>query len=112
MLDGYRFRLYLNPEQQQTLLRWIGCQRLIYNAKVQEDRYFRRFQRRMVGTAGEKVPVDRFNTLILDNTRTTRPGASPGTISRARARGLWPGPIHEEFRNLALGCIGEYMCLN
>ena len=33
----------------------------------------------------------RFNTLILDNTRTTRPGASLGTISRARARGLWPG---------------------
>ena len=31
----------------------------------------------------------RFNTLILDNTRTTRPGASLGTISRAR--GLWPG---------------------
>ncbi len=34
---------------------------------------------------------DRFNTLILDNTRTTRPGASLGTISRAMARGLWPG---------------------
>ena len=58
MLDGYRFRLYPNPEQQQTLLRWIGCQRLIYNAKVQEDRYFRRFAQRMVGTAGQPVPVD------------------------------------------------------
>ncbi len=69
MLDGYRFRLYLNPEQQQTLLRWIGCQRLIYNAKVQEDRYFRRFQRRMVGTAGEKVPVDqRYRQFITERT--------------------------------------------
>ena len=58
MLDGYRFRLYPTPEQQQTLLRWIGCQRLIYNAKVQEDRYFRRFAQRMVGTAGQPVPVD------------------------------------------------------
>ncbi len=58
MLDGYRFRLYLTPEQQQTLLRWIGCQRLIYNAKVQEDRYFRRFAQRMVGTAGQPIPVD------------------------------------------------------
>ncbi len=58
MLNGYRFRLYPNLEQEQILLRWIGCQRLIYNAKVQEDRYDRRFQQRMVGTAGMEVPVD------------------------------------------------------
>ena len=59
MLDGDRFRRYLNnPEQPQTLLRWIGCQRLIDHAKVQEDRYFRRFAQRMVGTAGQPVPVD------------------------------------------------------
>ena len=58
MLNGYRFRLYPNLEQEQILLRWIGCQRLIYNAKVQEDRYYRRFQQRMVGTAGMEVPVD------------------------------------------------------
>ena len=50
--------MYPDKAQAQTLLQWIGCQRLIYNAKVQEDRYFRRFQRRMVGTAGEKVPID------------------------------------------------------
>ena len=58
MLNGYKFRLYPNPEQQQILPRWIGCQRLIYNAKVQEDRYYRRFQQRMVGTAGEEIPLD------------------------------------------------------
>lgn len=53
MLNGYQFRLYPNAEQQQILLRWFGCQRLIYNAKVQEDRYYRRFQRRMVGPVGK-----------------------------------------------------------
>ena len=58
MLNGYKFRLYPNSEQEQTLFQWIGCQRLIYNAKVQEDRYFRRLARRMVGTAGERIPVD------------------------------------------------------
>ena len=69
MLNGYRFRLYPNPEQQQILLRWIGCQRLIYNAKVQEDRYYRRFQQRMVGTAGMEVPVDQqYSRFISDNT--------------------------------------------
>ncbi len=46
MLNGYPFRLYPNPEQEQILLPWIGCPRLIYNAKVQEDRYFHRFAQR------------------------------------------------------------------
>ncbi len=69
MLTGYKFRLYPNPEQQQILLRWIGCQRLIYNAKVQEDRYYRRFQQRMVGTAGMEVPVDQqYSRFITDTT--------------------------------------------
>lgn len=58
MLNGYQFRLYPNAEQQQILLRWFGCQRLIYNAKVQEDRYYRRFQRRMIGPVGKASPVD------------------------------------------------------
>jgi len=73
MLNGYKFRLYPSPEQEQILLRWIGCQRLIYNAKVQEDRYFRRFQRRMVGTAGMPVPVDqRYRQFITDQTAFLR----------------------------------------
>ena len=69
MLNGYKFRLYPNPEQEQILLQWIGCQRLIYNAKVQEDRYFRRFAQRMVGTAGEKIPVDQeYSRFITEKT--------------------------------------------
>jgi putative transposase len=69
MLNGYKFRLYPNSEQEQILLQWIGCQRLIYNAKVQEDRYFHRFAQRMVGTAGEKIPVDQeYSRFITENT--------------------------------------------
>ena len=69
MLNGYKFRLYPSPAQAKILLQWIGCQRVIYNAKVQEDRYFRRFQRRMVGTAGEKVPVDQqYRRFITERT--------------------------------------------
>ena len=75
MLNGYKFRLYPDSEQQQTLLRWIGCQRLIYNAKVQEDRYYRRFQQRMVGTAGIEVPVDQqYSRFIIP---TPRPFSKP-----------------------------------
>lgn len=58
MLTGYRFRLYPTKEQERTLLRWIGCQRLIYNAKVSEDHYFRTFQRKALCMAGQDVPVD------------------------------------------------------
>ncbi len=54
-------------------MRWIGCQRLIYHAKVQEDRYFRKFQRRMVGLAGEKPPVDqRYSHFITEQTAFLR----------------------------------------
>lgn len=69
MLNGYRFRLYPSSEQEQILLRWIGYKRLISNAKVQEDRYFRRFARRMVGTAGMPVPIDQqYHPFITDRT--------------------------------------------
>ena len=73
MLNGYKFRLYPNQEQQQLLLQWIGSQRLIYNAKVQEDRYYRRFQRRMVGTAGEEIPLDQeYSRFITERTAFRR----------------------------------------
>ncbi|MCY0897759.1 MAG: helix-turn-helix domain-containing protein [Firmicutes bacterium] len=81
MRNGYRLRLYPNPEQEQILLQWIGCQRLIYNAKVQEVRYFRRFQRRMVGLAGAQTPVDqRYRQFITDRTAFLR--AVPSQVLR------------------------------
>ena len=58
MMNGYQFRLYPTKEQEQILLRWIGCQRLIYNAKVSEDRYFRAFKRRFLAVVGEPIPID------------------------------------------------------
>ena len=73
MLNGYKFRLYPDDAQARVLLGWIGCQRLIYNAKVQEDRYFRRFARRMVGTAGESIPVDQqYSQFITERTAFLR----------------------------------------
>ena len=81
MLNGYRFRLSPSPEQAQILRRWIGCQRLIYNAKVQEDRDYRRFQQRMVGTAGMEIPVDQqYSRFISDTTAFLK--AVPSQILR------------------------------
>ena len=58
MQIGSRFRCYPTPDQEQTLLQWIGCQRFIYNAKVGEDRYFRSFARKSLSHIGEFSPID------------------------------------------------------
>lgn len=58
MQIGNRFRCYPTPVQTQTLLQWIGCQRFIYNAKVSEDQYFRRFARKSLTHTGEFAPLD------------------------------------------------------
>jgi putative transposase len=58
MSIGYRFRAYPDGRVAGVLLRWIGCQRFIYNAKVREDRYYRAFQRRFAELVGVHAPVD------------------------------------------------------
>lgn len=58
MQIGNRFRCYPTPAQEQTLLQWIGCQRNIYNSKVREDQYFRRFARKSLQHAGRHAPID------------------------------------------------------
>ena len=55
---GNRFRCYPTKEQEKILLRWIGCQRFIYNAKVSEDRYYRSFARKFAGNVGQFAPID------------------------------------------------------
>ena len=58
MQTGHRFRCYPTPAQEQTLLRWIGCQRFLYNAKVGEDRYYRTFAKKALGLPEKYPPID------------------------------------------------------
>ena len=58
MQIGNRFRCYPTIQQEQILLQWIGCQRFIYNAKVSEDQYFRRFARHTLALTGQFAPID------------------------------------------------------
>jgi hypothetical protein len=55
---GFRFRCYPTSAQAQVLLRWMGCQRFIDNAKVTEDRYYRKFARKALGLPEQYLPVD------------------------------------------------------
>jgi putative transposase len=69
MLNGYQFRLYPTKDQAQTLLRWIGCQRGIYNAKVSEDHYFRTFRNHSLALTGVMTPIDQtYSQFITDRT--------------------------------------------
>ena len=58
MQIGHRFRCYPTPAQAKTLLQWTGCQRYVYNAKVGEDQYFRRFARKSLAHTGQFAPID------------------------------------------------------
>lgn len=73
MQNGFRFRCYPDKGQAQTLLRWIGCQRFIYNAKVGEDRYFRTFARKSLRHAGQFAPQDQqYAQFITEDTAWLR----------------------------------------
>ena len=58
--SGVRFRAYPDAGLASTLARWIGCQRFIYNGKVNEDWLFAA-QRRLEMASGNvevKTPLD------------------------------------------------------
>ena len=56
--SGSKFRCWPTEEQKLELSQWIGCQRVIYNAKVAEDRYFRALSRKSLSLTGIIAPVD------------------------------------------------------
>lgn len=58
MQVGNSFRCYPTKSQASLLSQWIGAQRFIYNAKVSEDRYFRRYAKTSLSMVSESVPVD------------------------------------------------------
>jgi putative transposase len=57
-MKGQKFQIKPSKSQEQKLLSWIGCQRFIYNAKVQDDRYFRSFGRKSLAHVGQYAPID------------------------------------------------------
>lgn len=43
MILGVKFRAYPTEEQKLILSQWMGCARFIWNAKCDEDKYYRTF---------------------------------------------------------------------
>jgi putative transposase len=56
--SGVKFAASPDSALAAVLAQWIGCQRFIYNGKVQEDRYFSTFYRRTLALTGTETPLD------------------------------------------------------
>lgn len=58
MLAGIKTKFHPNPEMSEILSQWIGCARVIYNAKCDEDDYLRTFARKYL-TVGTTPTIDK-----------------------------------------------------
>ena len=57
-LCGVKFIANPTSVQKLVLSQWMGCARFIYNAKCDEDEYYRTFLRSSLALTGERTPVD------------------------------------------------------
>ena len=55
---GIKMRAWPTSYQKLTLSKWMGCARLIYNGKCDEQEYFFKFKCRFPELTGERIPVD------------------------------------------------------
>ncbi len=55
---GIKMRSWPTSHQKRALSQWMGCSRVIYNGKCDEQEYFYRFKCRFPELTGQKVPVD------------------------------------------------------
>lgn len=58
MQRGVKFRAYPTDEQAHVLSQWIGCRRVIWNAKCSEEHYHRMFARKYCAI-GTYAPIDK-----------------------------------------------------
>lgn len=89
--SGVKFRCYPTPEQEKILSEWIGCQRVIYNAKVAEDRYFRTFRNHSLSLTGYQIPVDQKYARFKDRELTPFLYEVPSEILRNGATRFMQG---------------------
>lgn len=97
---GFRFRCYPTPAQAQILLRWIGCQRFIYNAKVTEDRYYRKFASKALGVPEKYPPVDQQYGQFIDSDLTPWLKEVPSQVLRNGAT-RWRQAYARYFKKLS-----------
>lgn len=102
--SGVRFRAYPDAALATTLSRWIGCQRVVYTAKVDEDRYFAALRRGLLvagASPGEaKAPLDRCYSQFKDDELTPWLSAVPSQVLRNGAE-RWFEAKQRQLKGLA-----------
>lgn len=56
--SGVKFVAQPSGLLQTSLNQWIGCQRVVYNAKTDEDRYYFGFRKKQLALTGWPTPLD------------------------------------------------------
>ncbi|MFT0173122.1 RNA-guided endonuclease InsQ/TnpB family protein [Paraburkholderia mimosarum] len=80
--SGVRFRAYPDAGLASMLAQWIGCQRVIYNAKVAEDRYHWKHYCRSLALTGDKPPIDQQYSHFKNRELTPWLFAAPSQVLR------------------------------
>lgn len=84
MLTGIKLRANPTPAQRQTLSQWMGCARFIWNAKCDEEKYFRTFARKYY-PVGTFAPVDQTAAQFKDAELSPWLSSCPSQILRNAA---------------------------
>ena len=84
MLLGIKLKAYPNAQQQQILNQWMGCARVIWNAKCEDERYMTRFARRYC-PMGTYAPIDQSYAQYKNQELTPWLFACPSQILRNSA---------------------------
>lgn len=84
MLTGIKLRANPTASQREKLSRWMGCARVIWNAKCDEERYYRTFARKYY-PVGTYAPVDQTAAHFKDTELTPWLSECPSQIIRNTA---------------------------
>ncbi len=84
MLMGLRFQALPTPQQKYTLSQWLGCVRMIWNAKCQEYQYHQALARKLSHT-GLFPPIDQTYSHFKDKQLTPWLADCPSQLLRNSA---------------------------
>lgn len=101
--SGIRFKAYPTPIQAGVLARWIGCQRFVYNGKVEEDQLFaaqRRMDMRDYPFNPLPTPLDNTYSHFKDEELTPWLSEVPSQVLR-QAVCRWRDAKQRQLANLA-----------
>jgi len=84
MLTGIKLRANPTSNQKLILSQWMGCARLIWNAKVSEEKYYRTFARKYY-PIGTFAPIDQKTSQFKSKELTPWLGKCPSQIIRNSA---------------------------